>query len=143
MDGTALYEAVAVIFLAQAFSGGNIPLSDMTVLALTATLAAIGDGGIGMFVADLKLAVQYRLPLLVVLMRDGYFGSIRTRSLRDGLTERPVTITEGTNRLCTPQSLERDVEAVLNDHETQNVKIDLWDGHTAGRVVESIKTIMS
>ncbi len=46
MDGTALYEAVAVIFLAQAFSGGNLEMGDMTVLALTATLAAIGAAGI-------------------------------------------------------------------------------------------------
>ncbi|HOE96268.1 MAG TPA: dicarboxylate/amino acid:cation symporter [Candidatus Sumerlaeota bacterium] len=46
MDGTALYEAVAVVFLAQAFSGGAIPLSDLIILALTATLAAVGAAGI-------------------------------------------------------------------------------------------------
>ena len=46
MDGTALYEAVAVIFLAQAFTGQAIPLGDMVVLALTATLAAVGAAGI-------------------------------------------------------------------------------------------------
>jgi Na+/H+-dicarboxylate symporter len=46
MDGTALYEAVAVIFLAQAFAGGSLPWGDKVVLALTATLAAIGAAGI-------------------------------------------------------------------------------------------------
>jgi Na+/H+-dicarboxylate symporter len=46
MDGTALYEAVAVIFLAQAFSGGQLGLETMIVLALTATLAAVGAAGI-------------------------------------------------------------------------------------------------
>jgi Na+/H+-dicarboxylate symporter len=46
MDGTALYEAVAVIFLAQAFTGGSLPWGDKVVLALTATLAAVGAAGI-------------------------------------------------------------------------------------------------
>ena len=56
------------------------------------TVAFIGDGGIGMFIADIKIAVQRRLPLLLVLMSDGYFGSIRTRAIADGLTQKPLTI---------------------------------------------------
>ena len=54
-------------------------------------------------------------------------------------TERPITITAGTNRLCTLESIENDVDDVLNGGKTRNVKIDLWDGHTADRVVESIR----
>lgn len=46
MDGTALYEAVAVVFLAQAFSPVPLDLGQMIVVALTATLAAIGAAGI-------------------------------------------------------------------------------------------------
>jgi acetolactate synthase-1/2/3 large subunit len=56
------------------------------------TVAFIGDGGIGMFITDIKIAVQRRLPLLLVLMSDGYFGSIRTRAIVDGLTQKPLTI---------------------------------------------------
>ena len=56
------------------------------------TVAFIGDGGIGMFIADIKIAVQRRLPLLIVLMSDGYFGSIRTRAITDNLTQKPLTI---------------------------------------------------
>ena len=56
------------------------------------TVVFLGDGGIGMFLADMKLAVQHRLPLIVVLMSDAYLGSIRVRSIKDDLTEKPVTI---------------------------------------------------
>ncbi len=45
MDGTALYEAVAAIFIAQAF-GISLDLTDQIVVAVTATLAAIGAAGI-------------------------------------------------------------------------------------------------
>ena len=45
MDGTALYEAVAVIFIAQA-SGIALGPYELIVIFLTATLAAIGAAGI-------------------------------------------------------------------------------------------------
>ncbi|HUW82276.1 MAG TPA: dicarboxylate/amino acid:cation symporter [Phycisphaerae bacterium] len=45
MDGTALYEAVAVVFLAQAW-GVEIGLQQNIIIALTATLAAVGAAGI-------------------------------------------------------------------------------------------------
>ena len=45
MDGTALYEVVAVLFIAQ-FSGIDIPLSQQIVVAFTALLASIGAAGI-------------------------------------------------------------------------------------------------
>ncbi|MCH8968315.1 MAG: cation:dicarboxylase symporter family transporter [Planctomycetes bacterium] len=45
MDGTALYEAVAVVFLAQAY-GIELELPQLVLVAITATLAAIGAAGI-------------------------------------------------------------------------------------------------
>ena len=87
-------------------------------------------------------------------------------------TERPVTISQGTNTLCTIENLEKHVQNILNSkflpceiHASKNevypvkakshltganltgVKtknsilntIELWDGKTATRVVESIK----
>ena len=45
MDGTALYEAVAVVFLFQLF-GIELELSQLIVVVITATLAAIGAAGI-------------------------------------------------------------------------------------------------
>ena len=45
MDGTALYEAVAVVFLFQLF-GVELEFSTLIVVVITATLAAIGAAGI-------------------------------------------------------------------------------------------------
>jgi Na+/H+-dicarboxylate symporter len=45
MDGTALYEAVAVVFLAQAY-GIELDLAILILVAITATMAAIGAAGI-------------------------------------------------------------------------------------------------
>ncbi len=45
MDGTALYEAVAVVFLAQAY-GIELQTGQLVLVAITATLAAIGAAGI-------------------------------------------------------------------------------------------------
>ncbi len=45
MDGTALYEAVAVIFIAQ-INGITLGVPELSIVFLTATLAAIGAAGI-------------------------------------------------------------------------------------------------
>jgi len=55
-------------------------------------------------------------------------------------TERPITIEKGTNRLCTLDNLEKNVADVLSKKSAKKVVIDLWDGQTAGRVVDSLKT---
>lgn len=45
MDGTALYEAVAVIFIAQTL-GIELDMADLVIVFLTASLAAVGAAGI-------------------------------------------------------------------------------------------------
>ena len=45
MDGTALYEAVAVVFLFQLF-GIQLEFGQLVIVVITATLAAIGAAGI-------------------------------------------------------------------------------------------------
>lgn len=46
MDGTALYEAVAVLFIAQLYHGHNLPLGQQIIVAFTALLASVGAAGI-------------------------------------------------------------------------------------------------
>ena len=51
-------------------------------------------------------------------------------------TERPVTITHGSNKLTTIKSLDADIDAVLKQ-ETQSSKIPpMWDGKAAERIVD-------
>jgi Na+/H+-dicarboxylate symporter len=45
MDGTALYEAVAVVFLFQLY-GIQLDFSQLVIVVITATLAAVGAAGI-------------------------------------------------------------------------------------------------
>ena len=45
MDGTALYEAAAVLFIAQAY-GIDLTMTQQVIVFITATLAAIGAAGI-------------------------------------------------------------------------------------------------
>ena len=45
MDGTALYEAVAAVFIAQVY-GYDLSMMDQVVIFVSATLASIGAAGI-------------------------------------------------------------------------------------------------
>ncbi len=65
-----------------------------------------------------------------------YLG-IPCLTLRDN-TERPVTITEGTNRLVKPGRLEEELIAAL-EQGVRATRIPKWDGRTAARVAESLR----
>ena len=54
-------------------------------------------------------------------------------------TERPITLTRGTNQLCEIEELVSKVESVLSTPQKTSPKIEGWDGCTATRVVRSIK----
>jgi Na+/H+-dicarboxylate symporter len=45
MDGTSLYQAVATVFIAQAF-GTDLSLAQQLTIVITATLASIGSAGV-------------------------------------------------------------------------------------------------
>jgi UDP-N-acetylglucosamine 2-epimerase (non-hydrolysing) len=57
-------------------------------------------------------------------------------------TERPVTVTEGTNRLCTPENVETQAAAGMANRGKAKPPL-LWDGKAAGRVAESVNRFLS
>jgi UDP-N-acetylglucosamine 2-epimerase (non-hydrolysing) len=66
-----------------------------------------------------------------------YLG-IPCLTLREN-TERPITITQGTNQLCKVDDLEDKVAEILNGSRPKAKKIELWDGKTAQRIVKILK----
>jgi UDP-N-acetylglucosamine 2-epimerase (non-hydrolysing) len=54
-------------------------------------------------------------------------------------TERPITVTQGTNRLVRLDNLTAMVDHVLNGGVNSARCPDLWDGKTAVRVAESLR----
>ncbi|RJQ84708.1 MAG: UDP-N-acetylglucosamine 2-epimerase (non-hydrolyzing) [Desulfobacteraceae bacterium] len=53
-------------------------------------------------------------------------------------TERPITVTQGTNKLSSIDALEENVEALLDGRPAPGKPIELWDGNTAVRIADDI-----
>ncbi|MEA1969507.1 MAG: UDP-N-acetylglucosamine 2-epimerase (non-hydrolyzing) [Thermodesulfobacteriota bacterium] len=53
-------------------------------------------------------------------------------------TERPVTVTKGTNQLCTSDNLDVMVDSILGGSFKKSSVPELWDGKTAGRIADVI-----
>jgi UDP-N-acetylglucosamine 2-epimerase (non-hydrolysing) len=66
-----------------------------------------------------------------------YLG-IPCLTLREN-TERPITVTEGSNRLLAPQDLRERVSAVLAGPRATGRRPDRWDGRTAARCVAALR----
>ncbi|MEQ9489401.1 MAG: UDP-N-acetylglucosamine 2-epimerase (non-hydrolyzing) [Alphaproteobacteria bacterium] len=59
-------------------------------------------------------------------------------TVRDN-TERPITITEGTNRLAKPHEIGGLAEQALSGNWPTGTRPEFWDGHTAERIAASLK----
>lgn len=58
-------------------------------------------------------------------------------------TERPVTLTAGTNRLVASEKmvLVKEITAALNDAVSTRARPDLWDGMSATRIIETLLAV--
>jgi len=57
-------------------------------------------------------------------------------------TERPITITEGTNILATAESLQSELQQIQKSVNTGRKTIEFWDGKTAQRCVKSLELFL-
>jgi UDP-N-acetylglucosamine 2-epimerase (non-hydrolysing) len=69
-----------------------------------------------------------------------YLG-IPCATLREN-TERPITLTEGTNRLLSPSGVVRAVDEVLTGHWPKGRRPQYWDGHAAERAAASLQRFL-
>jgi len=58
-------------------------------------------------------------------------------------TERPVTITQGTNLLCRPEALGKNVDSILEGRFKKGSIPELWDGNTAGRIADLLPRLFN
>lgn len=58
-------------------------------------------------------------------------------------TERPITISHGTNELCELRELRGKVERIMGGPPRRRPSIELWDGRTAERIVQVLKEVAS
>lgn len=72
------------------------------------------------------------------IQEETTYLSIPCLTLRD-TTERPITITQGTNRLSQWSNLVKDVEEIKTGKWPTGVRPEYWDGKTAHRVAKSLK----
>jgi UDP-N-acetylglucosamine 2-epimerase (non-hydrolysing) len=56
-------------------------------------------------------------------------------------TERPITVTQGTNQLCKLKDLKAKTDEILQSKIRKPKKIKFWDGHTADRIVTSLNNL--
>jgi UDP-N-acetylglucosamine 2-epimerase (non-hydrolysing) len=87
------------------------------------------------------LGLQQRATLVVTdsggIQEETTFLGVPCLTVRDN-TERPITVTHGTNRLVgrSPERLRSAIYEVLNGDRSAGATPPLWDGHASDRIAE-------
>jgi UDP-N-acetylglucosamine 2-epimerase (non-hydrolysing) len=95
------------------------------------------------YTAFLRLVSESRLVITDSggIQEETTYLDIPCMTVREN-TERPITVSEGTNRLMEPEDLVEGVETVLKGEWPSGVRPQFWDGKTATRVAASLKAAM-
>jgi UDP-N-acetylglucosamine 2-epimerase (non-hydrolysing) len=72
------------------------------------------------------------------IQEEATYLGIPCLTLREN-TERPITISEGTNRLVKPETLASELDRALGELARTRRKPDLWDGQTAARCLADLR----
>lgn len=71
------------------------------------------------------------------LQEETTFLKVPCLTLRSN-TERPITITVGTNKLTTLGTLQDDIDRILEGRHANSKIPELWDGHTSERIIKTL-----
>ncbi len=58
------------------------------------TFCVMGDGGMGMYSSEIKVAIQQKLPICFILMSDGLYGSVACAPTSPARSRAAVTVPE-------------------------------------------------
>ena len=135
MDGTALYQGVAAMFIAQVFVPGGLGLSDQLTIVLTATLASVGAAGVpgaGMVTLAMVLTAVGipEVGIALILGMDRLLDMFRTAVNVTGDLSTTVTMAVLEGESITPLSPDEDFADPNKgfegriDHAAKPVEID-------------------
>ena len=74
--------------------GISLPVGIGAALGLPGvrTVVVVGDGGVRMYPEAMTVAIRRKLPLIVMVMTDGYYSSVRQAAVAKALTQNPVKL---------------------------------------------------
>jgi UDP-N-acetylglucosamine 2-epimerase (non-hydrolysing) len=76
------------------------------------------------------------------LQEETTFLKVPCLTLRPN-TERPITVTLGTNKLTSIESLQQDIDGLLNGDYRAGEIPELWDGRTSERIIRNLLSLSS
>ena len=120
------------------FMGTSIPMAigASIVDPKTPVVIGVGDGGISMYLSELRLVADEQLPILILLLSDGEFGSISERAIAAGLTTAPLKRTTN-NWVSIVESI--GIKSYRATNEAQLVSaVDQWDPASGPMFVECV-----
>ncbi len=135
MDGTALYQGVAAMFIAQVFVPGGLGIADQLTIVLTATLASVGAAGVpgaGMVTLAMVLTAVGipEVGIALILGMDRLLDMFRTAVNVTGDLSTTVTMAVLEGETITPLTAESDLSDPSRgfegrvDHESRPVEVD-------------------